>query len=74
MSVPPESIEIGKCYLAKGGQIRRVVSLELGMVAYHGPARKLVKQAWPRRQIVSVRKFAADAEKEVPCPEEHGIR
>ena len=68
MSIPPEAIEVGKCYLAETGEIRRVVNCEHGKVAFHTGRRLALKGKWPRRMVTSRDKFAADAVREVHCP------
>ncbi len=70
MSIPPESIEVGKCYLTRAGvfsRVRRVVSIApSGRVVFEA-RRKLRHQAlWiPGEQ--GLRSFAASVEREVPC-------
>jgi hypothetical protein len=34
MSLPPESIEVGQCYLMRSGYVRRVVAFHPGRVQY----------------------------------------
>jgi hypothetical protein len=68
MSVPPESIQAGKCYLTRFGQVRRVVICEHGRVTFHTGNRRLyVPGGTPRRRVMTLPKFALDAEREVPC-------
>jgi hypothetical protein len=75
MSVPPESIEPGKCYLAKGGKaprIRRVLLvLPDGRVQYE---QRSPTTTWrPGIQYKDV--FASMLQREVPCdwsPEAEG--
>ncbi len=67
MSVPPESIEVGKCYEAQGTrakQLRRVIRvLPDGRVQYEsrGP-----RSGW-RPGVQERRSFALSVEREVPC-------
>jgi hypothetical protein len=68
VSLPPESIEVGKCYLTSKGQVRRVVICEHGRVTFHTGGRRLyVPGGAPRRRVITLPKFALDAEREVPC-------
>ena len=68
MTVPPESITVGKCYVTPGNQVRRVLSVEAGKVAYEARGSKMIKGKWPRRSTVELGRFAADVAREVPCP------
>jgi hypothetical protein len=68
VSIPLESIEVGKCYLTESGHIRRVVRLMAdGRIQYeHRPAHLLSASAWmPGMQ--GDRSFAFSAEREVSC-------
>ncbi len=68
MNVSPESIEAGKCYLTRSGQVRRVVTCEHGRVTFHTGGRRLyVPGGGPRRRVMTLPKFALDAEREVSC-------
>jgi hypothetical protein len=77
VSIPPESLEVGKCYLAKGGRslrIRRLVQLlPDGRVQYE---QRSPKTAWQMRiQVRDV--FASMLQREVPCdwtPEAEGAK
>ncbi len=67
MSAPPESIEVGKCYLTTAGQVRRVLGLLPGRVQFErrvntkGPSWGWVPSLSDRRA------FALLIEREVPC-------
>ncbi len=67
MTIPPESIQVGRWYLAKGEKairIRRVVRLMPdGRVQYEQRTPKTVWQSG----IQDLRSFAAMLEREVPC-------
>ncbi len=67
MSVPPESIRAGKCYLTDTGQVRRVLHiLPNGRVAYERRPARQPEAPWQEaNQDLSM--FAALAEAEVPC-------
>ncbi len=68
MTIPPESIEIGKCYLMKTGQLRRVVRLmPNGQIQYeHRPPHQPNAKTW-KPGMQSGRSFADLVEREVPC-------
>ncbi len=67
MTVPPESLAVGKCYVTPGNQVRRVLSVEAGKVTYEARGSKMIKGKWPRRSTVELGRFAADVAREVPC-------
>jgi hypothetical protein len=67
MSVPPESITVGKCFVTPGNQVRRVLSVEAGKVTYEARGPKMIKGKWPSRSTVDMGRFAADVAREVPC-------
>jgi hypothetical protein len=68
MTVPPESIQVGKCYLSNNGMVRRVVRLMPdGRVQYEtrsGPLRNA--KTW-KPGMLQIRDFASSAQREVPC-------
>ncbi len=68
MPVPPESIEVGRCYLTRDRRLRRVNEIRLdGEVRYkyrHFPAAK--RRTW-RSGVLAVNIFAATVLGEVPC-------
>ncbi len=84
VTTPPESIQVGKCYLAtrlRGGGTTRVVRrimriLPDGRIQFEqrrGPIEP--GRPWPRRGTLSLRDFAISAQREVPCdwtPEREG--
>jgi hypothetical protein len=67
MSLPPETITVGKCFATPGNQVRRVVSIIDGIVSYEARGPRMIKGKWPSQRRVSVERFAADVAKEVPC-------
>ena len=67
MSVPAESVTVGKCFLTDGGQVRRILSVEAGKVTYEARGSKMIKGKWPAQRKASVERFAADVAREVPC-------
>ena len=68
MSVPPESIKIGRCYLMSTGHIRRIVQvMPDGRVVYEArPGHVPSTRAW-RSGILDPRSFLRGIEREVPC-------
>ncbi len=68
MSVPPESIEAGKCYLMETGHVRRVMRLMPdGRVQFESRmGHQRNPGAW-RSGMQDGRSFALLAEREVPC-------
>lgn len=65
MSVPPGSIEAGKCYLTNGSTVRRVVAIHAdGRVQYEW--RLGHRKKW-KAGILTRREFVAAAEREVSC-------
>ncbi|MDQ4136864.1 MAG: hypothetical protein M3158_11820 [Pseudomonadota bacterium] len=75
MTVPPESVEVGKCYLMETGHVRRVVRImQDGRVQYEfRPTNRRNSHQW-RPGIQEGHAFAYSAEREVPCdwtPEEN---
>jgi hypothetical protein len=67
MSIPPESIAVGKCYLTLSGEARRVVVCEHGKVTFHTGQRMRMPGLLPRRQVMTLTTFAQQALREVPC-------
>jgi hypothetical protein len=76
MTIPPESIEVGKCYLMETGHVRQVRRvLPDGRVQYeHRPGHQINVGAW-RPGIQQIHSFAFLVEREVACdwtPEKDG--
>jgi hypothetical protein len=67
MSIAPESIQVGECYLTKMGTIRRVTGLLPGSV--RNEQRPAHRTTWPnhRTDILDLRSFAFSVERAVPC-------
>ena len=67
MPIPPESIQVDRCYLTEGGSVRRVTSTGSdGLVRYKeriGAGSWLYSGTKPRRR----HDFAAAVLREVPC-------
>ena len=85
MSIPPESIEPGKCYLARSyhsrregyPRVRRVTEILLDDRVRFEQRRGPVApgRLWPGRYTMKLEAFANSAEREVPCdwtPERDG--
>lgn len=71
MSLPPESIQVGRCYLANGRanpQIQRVIEIfPDGRLQYqHRPLDPKRRQHW-RSAMTTTEFFAASITREVPC-------
>ena len=76
MTVPPESVEVGRCYLGDNGQVRRVVRLwPDSRVQYETRARYLSNARTWKPGMLLLRDYASSAQREVPCdwtPEREG--
>ncbi len=67
MPVPPESIQVGRCYLMKTGQVRRAVRLlPGGRMQFEQRPGHIVPKTW-KTDVQDVRSFATTVEREVPC-------
>ncbi len=66
MSIPPESIQVGQCYLMDTGRIRRVTELLPGRVRFQ---QRRADRDWRTGNvdIVDIRSFAFMVERLVPC-------
>ena len=76
MTIPPESVEVGKCYLTDTGLLRRVVRvMPNAKIQYeHRPPRQGDAKTW-KPGMQSGRSFADLVEREVPfdwTPERDG--
>jgi hypothetical protein len=67
MSVPPESIQVGQCYLTRSGQVRRVRAFHEGRVQFQQRASHAPTWANYKSDILELRSFAFSAERPVPC-------
>lgn len=78
MSISPEAVEVGKCYLGDNGQVRRVVRLwDDGRVQYESRARYLSNAKVWKPGMLSLSDFAVSAQREVSydwTPEARGGR
>ena len=66
VSIPPENIQVGQCYLLGTGRIRRVTELLPGRVRCQ---QRRADGAWRigNVDIVNIRSFAFMVERPVPC-------
>ncbi len=67
MTVPPESVSPGKCFVTPAYQVRRVLMLEAGKVTYEARGSKWVNGAWLWRNVVNLGRYAHSVSREVPC-------
>ncbi len=77
MTIPPESIQAGKCYLAWASsvrgqrfqRVRQVVELLPDGRVKFATRRKPIELGapWPRTHVMTITAFAGSAEREVPC-------
>ncbi len=67
MTVPPESIEVGKCYLTDAGQVRRALQiLPNGRIVYERRPAHRPEAPW-QEASQELSSFARLVEEEVPC-------
>ena len=67
MRLPPESIEVGRCYLMESGQVRRVLRIMPdGRFQYEHRMGHAAARSW-RTGMQSGHLFANLIEREVPC-------
>ncbi len=68
MTIPPESIEVGKCYLGNNGKVWRVVRLwPDSRVQFEFRARSRGEARVWKPGMLLLRDFASSAQREVPC-------
>ena len=79
VSIPPESIAVGKCYLARGEKVLQVRHVVPAMPEGRAQCEGRVRRTGPKPGWVLVlsggRAFAAAVVREVPCdlaPEQEG--
>ena len=69
MSIPPESLQVGQCYLTRTGLVRRVIAFHQGQVLYETRINAKGKPSglgW-RPGIADPKVFADLLERPVPC-------
>ncbi len=68
MAVPPESIEVGKCYLSNDGRVRRAAKfLPDGRIRYAYRSFPVPQGRLWRTGRLDVERFAETTVREVPC-------
>ncbi len=68
MAVPPESLEVGKCYLSNDGRVRRAAKfLPDGRIRYAYRSVPAVQGRLWRTGRLNVERFAETVLREVPC-------
>jgi hypothetical protein len=68
MSIPPESIQVGRCYLSEEGRVRRVTKfLASGQVRYKYRSFPDDERSPWRTGNLDVGRFAATTLREVSC-------
>ncbi len=76
MTIPPESIEVGKCYLMETGHVRRVVRvMPDGRIQFEQRSGAVGRGYGWKAGMQEARSFAFLIEREVPCdwtPESDG--
>ena len=71
MSVPPESVEVDKCYETEAGERRHVIEAVEGKVTFLAGRQPALWRLVSRRRVMTRLTFAAQAVREVPC--HHGL-
>ena len=67
MSVPPESIEVGKCYLTDAARVQRVIEITpAGDVIHEHRSTRERQEEWIAG-TATLRAFAFITVREVPC-------
>jgi hypothetical protein len=70
VSIPPESIEEGKCYLSEAGKVRRVLCIlpDQRVHCRWRNAANTMKNAWRKEEsIMLLAEFAQSTERPVSC-------
>jgi hypothetical protein len=68
MSIDPENIEVGQCYLMETGQIARVMALlPSAVVQFLQRPGHMPDWARAKTRVLNLRSFAFSAERPVPC-------
>lgn len=67
MPVSPEEIAVGKCYVTKNGQVRRVLEIKDGKVKYESRGRTDRGGTWGAWTTVGIDAFANEVDREVTC-------
>jgi hypothetical protein len=67
MSIEPQSIQVGQCYLMQSGVVRKVTALPPGRVQFEQRAGAVYRASGWKRGILDLRSFAFSVERPVPC-------
>ena len=68
MSFPPESIQVGQCYLVEDGYVRRVLRIKQDLqVLYEYRGGPIPDPSLWRRGMQALEAFARAVERSVPC-------
>lgn len=68
MTIPLERMDVGKCYLTRSGEIRRVLHiLPHGQVHYEARRAAVLQEFGWTEGVLELALFAALIEREVPC-------
>ncbi len=68
MSIPPESIQVGQCYLMETGQVVSIMALlPSGAVQFLQRAGHTPEWARSKARVLNLRSFAFSAERPVSC-------
>jgi hypothetical protein len=67
LSIPPESIQVGQCYLTDNGKVRRVMALLSGRVQFQQRAAHRATWKASKPDILDMRSFAFTVERAVSC-------
>lgn len=65
MSVDPKTVEVGKHYVKKGGQMRKVLEIANDDVTYASESARTIKKTWSQHQTAKLDTFAHDVDREV---------
>jgi hypothetical protein len=67
MAVAPTMVQAGRCYETALGQVRRVLKVENGNVAYQEQNKTDTGGVSRQQTSLSLERFARDIQREVPC-------
>jgi hypothetical protein len=67
MSIPPEGLQLGQCYLGTNGRVHRVTRIMPdGRIQYEHRGAKVILKTW-KSGMVDGRSFTAMVKRPVPC-------
>ncbi len=67
MSIPPESIQVGQCYLMDTGHVRQVLRVLPGKVQFASRLATTRPGKDLKVDVLDLRSFAFSVERPVPC-------